>query len=166
MVEVMAKSSKTTKPRHLNLRPRLSISAWMLIVISGFLGLAYAPISILVFAGMIPTIIAFLIDQDARRSTTITVGLMNAAGVSPFVLTLWEQGSTIKVSLGLLRHGMTWLVMYGSAAGGCVILFIIPPIVHVALIQKARHRIIELEKRQILLRSAWGDEVENPKSPV
>jgi hypothetical protein len=162
----MAKKEKAAPSHHIHIRPRLSASAWLLIILSGIIGLAYVPLSVLILAGMMPTIIAFLFDQDGRRSPTVTIGLMNAAGVSPFVLKLWENGKTIESSLAMLKHGTTWLVMYGSAVGGWGILYIVPPIVHVIMVQKARHRMAELEKRQVILRTAWGEEVENPSSPV
>ncbi len=127
------------------------------------MGALFVPTAILLVAGMMPTLAALLIDRDEKKSTTVAVGLLNAAGVAPFVVRLWSQGQTLEQSFAIVSQVNTWLFMYGAAAIGWLVLYSVPGVIHVVLVQRAKLRIADIETRQQTLRELWGEEVRTSK---
>ncbi len=79
--------------------------------------------TLLVCSGMLPTLIALITDTDERKSAAATVGFLNAAGVAPFLIELWQKDQTLPAAIGIMKDPMTWIVMLGSAALGHLILY-------------------------------------------
>jgi predicted permease len=138
-----------------------------MIAIVVILGAMFVPTTMVIAVGLLPSAAAFIVDQDAKRSITMTVTLMNSVGVLPFVLDLWKKGQTIDHSLAIIEEPVTWLIMYGAAGVGWVICFTVPHIVQLILGQRARLQIADLERQQEDLRHEWGEEVkQKPAFPA
>jgi hypothetical protein len=131
----------------------------LFIIVVVVLGAMFFPSAIVVAAGLLPAAAAFVCDQDAKRSITTTVTLMNGVGVLPFLLELWKRGQTVPHAMAILQDPVSWLIMYGAAAIGWVICFTVPHVVQLVLAQRARLQIADLESRQADLRHVWGEEV-------
>jgi hypothetical protein len=82
------------------------------------LGALMLPTAILVLVGMIPTMVAFMIDRDPEKSAGLTVGAMNLCGVMPFLITLWQSNHSIERSVQILLTPFTFFLMYGAAGVG------------------------------------------------
>lgn len=131
--------------------------------ILGFLLLVLAllllPTSMLLVAGMMPSLVAYFTDPDRRKTSAISVGTVNLCGVLPFELTLWQGANSAEQAGQILRHLETWIIMYGAAAVGSVIYYAVPPVIGGFIALQSAARVSELERRQTALREAWGDEV-------
>ena len=123
------------------------------------LGLMMMPTSLLLVAGMIPTFIALLTDADPRKTSAVSVGALNLAGILPFEIMLWTDNNTVPHALQILESLETWLGMYGAASLGAVIYYGIPPIIGGFIAHRSAMRAQELQRRQAALREAWGPDV-------
>lgn len=117
------------------------------------------PTTIVLLVGMLPTIVLLLVDKTAGRSRAITIGAMNMAGCAPFIMELWMKGHTIDMAMVYILQPRTIVVMYLAAAIGYMIEWAVVHIVSGVVVQKARGRIVEIEKQQAALCDRWGREV-------
>jgi len=121
--------------------------------------------SLLLLLGMIPTVVALFTINDQRQASSITaIGAMNAAGVSPFLVELWQKGQTIGHALDIIRAPESWIVMFGAAAVGQLILFAIPQAIAFATAANAESRITLLKANLEKLKIVWGPDVATTKS--
>ena len=86
-------------------------------------GIALVPFSIptllLLFAGLLPTLVAALTDRSLARYAWICVGGLNFAGLAPALLTLWFGPEIVEVTGRVVRHHFGWLL--GAIAGGVLV---------------------------------------------
>ncbi|MDB5366541.1 MAG: hypothetical protein JWM77_2468 [Rhodospirillales bacterium] len=117
------------------------------------------PMTIIIGVGMLPTAVAFYIDRSPQKSTALTVGALNACGVVPWVMQLFQDGFSWPHAMLILVKSQTWLAMYGAAAAGWMMDYLVPPAVAHGMVLQHGVRIRDLERRQETLREAWGEEV-------
>lgn len=135
------------------------IIAAIVLVVSGFF---FLPVVILVLAGLIPALVASIIDDDRHRSLTTCVFLSNMAGVLPFAVELIQDGFDIAESFMILTRPTVWLGILVAASVGWGLYLFIPPIVIRAVRAKARMKIASIEAKQRKLVELWGPEVMPP----
>jgi len=101
-------------------KQRLIILAVASALTVGGIGLAIIalPTFILLYGGMLPALVAFLVDNRPGRYLFRTVGVTNAAGILPYVADsiIYSTGSGMAVSP--VASIEAWLTIYGLAAGG------------------------------------------------
>lgn len=114
---------------------------------------------IFLFAGMLPTIVAYITDRSANRFNFKTVGCMNFAGVAPFLSSLIQQGNTADAVHSMLGSSTAWLMIFGSALIGWGIVWIAPFTVKRILLVFAVSRKEKLLVKQEELIEEWGEEV-------
>jgi hypothetical protein len=156
---VGAKAANKAKPK-----PASRSGAGVLgFILSGgallFLAAVALPACILLVVGMIPTIVAYVVDRTPRRTLTLTVGPLNLAGTVPYCIQLWFGGDTMHGLISSLTSVWVWLVMYLAAAIGWLLHFGMPVIVRFLLeqsIDRRKTRLVQIQKK---LRAEWGDEV-------
>ena len=142
--------------------PRKQSSGGVFMLVSLFLIApltAFVPSLIVLFIGLIPTYVAFVVDNDSDRLAPMTVGAMNFAGAMPFVMMLWHKGEHFQGVLLFLGTPLVWLVMYSAAAMGWLIFFIVPPTVSMFHTFKAENQIKEYKAQQKRMAEIWGDAV-------
>jgi hypothetical protein len=125
-----------------------------------FLSVVALPVCVLLVLGMVPSIVAYIIDQTPRRTLTLTVGPLNLAGTIPYCMQLWFGTDTMHALAPYLTSVWVWLVMYVAAAIGWLLHLGMPVIVHFLLersIDRRKNRLAQIQKR---LRAEWGDEVD------
>jgi len=123
------------------------------------LALTALPLCLLLLAGLLPTVVAVVIDTHRRRYLARTVGAMNLAGVTPASLHMWEAGISFGSLQQIVDSPYTWLVMYGSAGLGWMLYFCVPPIVAMVIDVKVDETKRRLEARTKVLIEEWGEEV-------
>ncbi len=122
-------------------------------------GLVVLPTSILFGIGMIPTMVAYVIDRDPEKSAPITVGGLNFCGCMPFAIDLWKHNHTIAAAGKIFADPVAWLVMYGAAAVGWALYFGIPPAVANLEVLRAEKRVDGLKQKKVALVQEWGPDV-------
>jgi hypothetical protein len=118
--------------------------------------LVFFPTTLLLAAGMLPTLVAAIVERDNSRAAPLTVGPANLCGVMPFLLPLWLKDHSLAAVTDLLRDPVTWLVMYGAAAAGWVIYYGVPPLVASLVMARIQARINDLETANEELIEQWG----------
>jgi hypothetical protein len=86
----------------------------------GGIGMAITalPVFVVLYGGMLPTLVAFLVDNRQGRYLFRTVGVTNAAGVIPFLGDSLHYTTNSGVIVSPAGDIQTWLTMYAIAAGG------------------------------------------------
>jgi hypothetical protein len=124
------------------------------------LAIVALPVAVLLLVGMIPSIVAYIIDHTPRRTLTLTVGPLNLAGTAPYCLQLWFGVDTVSALAQDLSNVWVWLVMYSAAAVGWLLHLGMPLIVRFLLESGIDRRKARLVQIQTNLRTEWGDDVE------
>ena len=97
------------------------------------------------------------------RALITAIGAMNAAGITPFLVELWQKGQTLGHALAILSLPENWVVMFGAAAVGQLILFAVPQTIAFATMASAEARIKLLEDNLERLKTVWGPDVATMK---
>jgi len=122
------------------------------------------PTALLLIAGLVPTFVVLIADNDRQKSSAIAIGSLNCAGVTPFVIDLWTRGQTMENTFRILGDSSTWLVMLGTAALGQLIVFALPPLLTAFTVAKYEVRLKTLKANLENLKTAWGPDVATTKS--
>eukprot|EP01012_Entosiphon_sulcatum_P035817 TRINITY_DN45531_c0_g1_i1.p2 TRINITY_DN45531_c0_g1~~TRINITY_DN45531_c0_g1_i1.p2 ORF type:complete len:163 (+),score=21.69 TRINITY_DN45531_c0_g1_i1:266-754(+) len=117
------------------------------------------PTTILFGIGMIPTIVAYVVDRDPEKSAPITVGGLNFCGCMPFAIDLWRHQHTISAAGKIFADPLAWLVMYGAAAVGWGLYYGIPPLVAGVEVSRSESRLDVLKQKKVALVQEWGPDV-------
>jgi hypothetical protein len=126
-------------------------------------GLAVLPLCLIALPGMMPSIAACFLDGRRTRYLGYTVGVMNFAGVFPFLLVTAQGGMTLEVAAAKLSDPFAWIVMYGAAAIGYLTAAATPPLARLCIEIQSGQRRRALEAMAKAMRSEWGDEVARGK---
>lgn len=122
-------------------------------------GLIVLPTTILFGIGMIPTIVAYVVDRDPEKSAPITVGGLNFCGCMPFAIDLWKHQHTLGAAAKIFADPLAWLVMYGASAVGWGLYYGIPPLVAGLEVARAEKRVEVLKGKKVALVQEWGPDV-------
>lgn len=117
------------------------------------------PTVILLLAGMMPSLVAWVIDRTQQKYATFCVGGLNFCGVFPYVLDLWSGAHTFGATLAILTDVFALVVMYGTAAFGWMMYNSIPPVIVSVLTVITQRRIAQLRTSQRRIIEEWGEEV-------
>ena len=137
---------------------RRAKAGWLFIVFALLL-IVSLPTVLLLFFGMLPAIVAYVIDPSRNKTSTTCVGAMNFAGVFPYLLSLWTGIHSFDVALGILTDIFALMVMYSAAAAGWMVFMAVPPMVGVLMSGMDRRRIAALRARQKRIVKEWGKDV-------
>lgn len=119
------------------------------------------PTMMLMFAGMLPTLVAALTDRSNSRYAWICVGGLNFAGLSPALLTLWFGHHEITYALHQVTSVRVMLLAYLAAGLGWALYFIAPPIVLTVMAATSKRRANALHSQLKKLEEEWGGEVQS-----
>jgi hypothetical protein len=111
---------------------------------------------IFLFIGMMPAMVAYVIDLDKHKYICSTVAALNFAGVFPDMMNIYNAGSTFDVVKDKLIDPFIWLIMYGAAAVGWAVVWVSPLIAAMFLEGLYRARILHLEGIQKKMEDEWG----------
>ena len=130
-----------------------------LAVIFVLLVMVALPTVLLLIVGMLPTIVAWLVDRTKQKYATFCVGGLNACGVFPYILDLWTGTHTPAAAFGILTDVFALAIMFGTAAFGWMMYSSIPPVIVSVLTVMAQRRIAQLRTNQRRIIEEWGEEV-------
>ena len=153
--EEQIKNPRKTKRK----KKKNSIGVQMIFVMAVLMAVVFLPTTVLLMIGMLPTPAAFLVDKTAKKIKVLTVGAMNLAGCSPFIIELWRLDNSIETALSIVADPMTIIVMYAAAGMGYVLDWSLKGAISLFLYERGRARMIAIEKTQKDLLTRWGKEV-------
>jgi hypothetical protein len=137
--------------------------ATLYIVIGTVMAVTALPMCLLFVAGMLPTIVAAIVDRHRARYLARAVAVMNLAGMVQPVIALLQIGMSIAGAEHVLSDARMWLMMYGAAAIGWLLNMGMPSIARIMVDMKADQLQQQLEARAAVLKEEWGEEVAGEK---
>lgn len=124
-------------------------------------GMLFAlPTMMVLTLGLLPTLVAFVVDLHPRKYAARSVGSLNFAGTLPFLVSLWSGTHDLMSAMKILTDVYAWLVIYSAAAVGWVIYLGMPQVSGFLMEINAARRIRALDARRRKLIAEWGDEVD------
>lgn len=147
----MAKKNKKKK--------KIGAKAQLLGVVGVFAGIVFMPTTIVLLMGMLPTVVAAVIDRTGKGTKALTVGAMNLAGCTPFLIDLWTKSHTAEMAVTIITDPRTMIVIYSAAGIGYLINWAMTGIVGTVMVQRGGIRLKDIKKRQEALIERWGREV-------
>lgn len=149
------KAKPKTKAKAASATPGTGIAIFWAMVFTG-LGIVFIPPTMLVvFAGLIPSLVAILLNTG-RIGSVATMLAFNIAGILPVVGILWERGQTFSEAFRLLSDVYMWLAMFGGAGIGMFLSWALPIVVFSVYELRAKAAISRLQKRRAKLVEEWG----------
>lgn len=130
-----------------------------LILLGVPIAFAGTPTLMLIAVGMLPTLVALVVDRSRDKLAAITVGPMNVAGLLLPLTTLWFGSNDIALATTILSRPANGALVYGAAAVGWMIYFTVPGLVARGLVARRRQKITDLSVEQKKLVEAWGEDV-------
>jgi hypothetical protein len=140
-------------------RPAASgnIGGLLLIIIAVMItGVLAFPSFIILACGLPPALAAALIDNRPRRHASYCVMAANLAGIAPVLAALWFGGNTVSLALMLMSDVYVWLGIYGTAASGWVLIWILAYVMDLSLALIANYGINKRRADQQALVGEWG----------
>lgn len=139
-------------------RSKLRIVVYLIATVGLTLVMSFA--ILLFMLGMLPAFVANYVDGSNERNHFRIVSACNLAGVLPFLIDLWKKGITSNSVQDMLVDPHVWLVMYGAAAFGWMLVWLFPLTVHFVLNVAQSSAISSLQHKQQQIVDEWGLEVE------
>jgi len=134
----------------------LSVGFVILIIVS-------LPTVMVIFFGLLPTIVAAIVDRSPQRNATFCVGGINFCGVFPYMMQLWAGNNSMDDAMTILTDVFSLVVMYGAASFGWMIFLTLPPVVAAFVSVIHQHKVATLRTTQRRLIEEWGEDVATPQ---
>jgi hypothetical protein len=114
---------------------------------------------LVLFFGMVPTGVAFVVDPSRGKHAAWTVGGMNFAAVFPVLFNLWMHGHSVSAAGAVLTDVFTMAMIYAVAAFGWSLHLGVPASAGAIRRVKSAAEVARLRIRQQQLVDAWGEDV-------
>jgi ascorbate-specific PTS system EIIC-type component UlaA len=118
----------------------------------------FLPTTAFLLFGMLPTMAAYFADRKGGWKA-VTIGAMNMAGCTPFLLHLWTTENTVSYALSLITDPRTVIVIFSAASIGFLVEWAMSGIVVTVMTQRSKIRLSDMDKRRKNLIERWGEEV-------
>ena len=136
-----------------------SVYSGMCATVAIAIGMAFAMPTVLVVAvGLLPTVVALLVDMHPKKYAAWSVGFFNFAGLMPYLGDLWTKNNTIVGAMGVLTDVVAWFVIYASAGAGWMVFKWMPVVGAIILEIKTQGQIRKLNAERKKLIHEWGQE--------
>ena len=125
------------------------------------------PTCMVLAAGMLPTLGAYLSEKGEDRYAFLCVGGLNFAALVPYLFGMWFGVHSIDEAMRLLSESALLLWAYMAATFGWVVYKAMPPIISSWLAMNTQKRINGLRAAQRKLVDDWGQGVvrDGPPAP-
>lgn len=157
----MAKTDKkeaaesTAKPRR-----KMGFKYKLLLIVSTLLIMAFLRIGFVFYlVGMLPSIIAYYLDQSQHRYSFKTIFCCNLSGMLPFLARMFYYGPTSTTLQETTGNFYTWMIVFGAAGIGIMINAIGPMIARSMICKLHESQVARLQRSQKKIESEWGREV-------
>lgn len=119
----------------------------------------FSAVAVILVVGMIPTIVAAIVDRTEGRMRAMTIGAINFAGCAPFMIEIFKKGNNLETAMTYMLEPRTIVVIYFAAGMGYLIDWAMTGIVSSIMVQKTKGRLKDIQKMQKDLTDRWGIEV-------
>lgn len=109
--------------------------------------------------GMMPALLSMLFDRGAGRFASKTVSAFNFVGIVPFLFEIAQAFDRSLAAQRLMLDIWVWLVVYGTASLGWVVIWLFPQITVIIFSARAESKIEKLKREREELVDEWGEEV-------
>ena len=132
-----------------------------LIIIFSIVAIVFIQVTyIFLLVGMLPSIVAYIVDRRQGKLAFQAVATFNLAGMLPYLGELiFAHGNSPSAVQQLMGTGVVWLKIYSAAAMGWIMIFILPYLTNYLLRGIYSGRVMRLEMIQKKLIKKWGAEV-------
>lgn len=120
------------------------------------------PTFIILFGGMAPTWVAFIVDDRRTPYRINAIAACNLAGVLPYIALLWSKGENLNYAMQILSDVFAWATMYMGAVAGMAALWIGPHIAAMIFNVQAVNQRRSLDGMRRALVEEWGTDVLPP----
>lgn len=131
----------------------------ILLIVAMLLCVLFSAVAVIMVIGMIPTIVASIVDRSEGRMRAMAIGAINFAGCAPFMIEVFKKGNNMETAITYITQPRTIVVMYFAAAMGYLIDWAMTGIVSSIMVQRTKGRLRDIQKLQKELTDQWGPEV-------
>jgi len=157
-VEAAAKAQDRAKERSKKFVSNLvTVTIVVTVLAVGLIYLGMGFVFAFLAIGLLPAIVAAILDNSKGRLVGKTVFAFNLAGMAPHLISILLSGMPNQASLSVLQNPTSWLMVYGFAAFGWGVVYTIPQMVLLYLEIKASYLVKKYEHFQKELVDEWGD---------
>lgn len=136
----------------------MRVIVWTLLIFALLLIVALPTVMLIAF-GLLPAMVAMIIDRTEERSATFCVGGLNFCGVFPYLMDLWFEDHDLGQAIHILTDVFALAVMYGGACMGWMLYLSLPPVIASFIQVMSERRLEQLRATQRKILDEWGDEV-------
>jgi len=133
-------------------------AVWILLCLVALLVISLPTVLLLLF-GMLPTIVAWVVDRSQQKYATFCVCGMNFSGVFPFLSDVWFKDHSTDAAVRILTNVFDLTVIYGTAAFGWMIFIAVPPVITQFISAMLQKRVATLREQQQKIIEEWGEGV-------
>jgi len=159
----MIKNSQT--PKQAGFFKRNQPTLYLSVVFIFMVVMSLPSVMVIVFA-LLPTFVAFIVDQTPEKNALFCVGSLNMCGVLPYLFDLWTGDNSMDAAILILTDVFSLVVIYGASAFGWMIFQSLPPIIATFITVLAQSRVSSLRSAQRKLIEEWGDIVVTPQNSI
>lgn len=109
--------------------------------------------------GMLPCIVAYYMDISKYRYTFKTIFAANMSGMMPFITKILATGHSSTVLAEIMGNGFNWVIIYGSAMVGWMLILLCPMIAQIMVVGVNQTQFLRYDGLRKKLESEWGNEV-------
>jgi hypothetical protein len=135
------------------------IKPWVLFIPVLLIGLVFLPSAVVVGVGMLPTLVARVVDSSPGKRLSITVGGFNLLGSLYFLNAIWAAGQGMGDIRPTLSDSLGWLSALTGAGVGWVVFGGMPIIIAKIAETQTALRMRHVLKEQDRLVEEWGEPV-------
>lgn len=131
----------------------------ILILVSFFMMALMRTGFVFLVIGMLPAIVAYYMDVSKHRYTFKSIFAANLSGMLPYITQIISHHASSSMLQEIMGSSATWIVIYGSACLGWLLVFICPMISQIMVAGVHQAQLARYEWLQKKLESEWGQEV-------
>ena len=147
----------------------LRVLIWGVLIGGAFMLISLPTVTLIVF-GLLPSIVAWIVDRTEKKYATACVFGFNFSGLFPFLMEIWFEDHSLDAAIRIMTDVFDLMIIYGSAGFGWMLYMALPPFVTTFLSVMSEHRVTVLKENQANIIEEWGenvasvlDAVENPE---
>jgi hypothetical protein len=109
--------------------------------------------------GMLPSILAIIMDKGAGRFASQTISACNFIGILPFLFDIgvnYEKSIAAKEAMG---QPYTWFIIYSFAIIGLMLIYVLPNVTSIIFTIKAEAKLKKLAQDQERIKNEWGENI-------